>query len=119
MINVEELDPNIRKTVEILKSFGFETTDSGDGFSKFQTEEPMGCALDFPNIFMVVKPENMVSESHTLLDLIKLIGKESVLGKIMIETNYSPIDETAILCLYYFSDDDLNEQYSTFAPDML
>ena len=35
-LNYAELDPGIRRVVAMLRHFGFETTDSGDGVTKFK-----------------------------------------------------------------------------------
>ncbi len=37
-IDLNELDPGIRRTVAFLREHGFDTTDSGDGVSKFQPD---------------------------------------------------------------------------------
>lgn len=49
---VRRCDPGIRETVRLLLAKGFPCTDSGDGVTKLQDGEPMGCALTFPHVWM-------------------------------------------------------------------
>lgn len=53
-----QLDPGIQDIVRQLHAWGFETTDSGDGVTKFQVPEPerMDGILDFPHV-VVIFPE--------------------------------------------------------------
>lgn len=62
----EELNPGIRHTVEMLRSWGFRTTDSGDG--KTQQFE---CDRPHPYVVIRTDPGELVDESHRLMELLE------------------------------------------------
>lgn len=85
------IDPNIRRVVALLRAYGFDTTDSGDG-SKYPE---MGCALPMPNVFARVKNKNtLVAKADRLRGLIAhRVGepKEMESGPSWhVEATYSP-----------------------------
>lgn len=101
-IMIEGLCPGIRRTVEWLNENGFKTTDSGDGVSN----EGMDCALEFPNVFMVCDPKNLVAEADRLRGLLEakdiFVGPLSPPGEVdppHIEACYDPSDGIGILGL--------------------
>ena len=96
-LNPGALNPGIRKTVMWLSSNGFTTTDSGDG-----TTNPEG--LDFPHVMMVVPPENLISESIRLCELLERQGvKLQPVGldphEPSLQANFDPIDPVGILMM--------------------
>ncbi len=95
------LNPGIHKLVNMLRNLGFNTTDSGDGYTNIK--EGMECALDFPHVFMVIEPVHIVPESKRLLDLIRAFTDKG-----NVEVSYSPHDEVAILAVYNVLDEDIN-----------
>ncbi|HVT63029.1 MAG TPA: hypothetical protein VHD33_06065 [Legionellaceae bacterium] len=64
-INYDELDPGVRQLVKNLRSFYFETTDSGDGVTKYPEDRVLG---DQAHIFIQVKDAyyNLTSDAHRL-----------------------------------------------------
>ena len=90
-INYRALDPGIRGLVRWLRDRGFNTTDSGDGVSKFAKLGDDACALRFPHVFMTVaRPEWLCPEAGRLSTLladagVRLGNRE---GQPFIEANY-------------------------------
>lgn len=107
----EELDEGIRATVLWLRRCGFETTDSGDGYSKPFEDR----ALDQPHVVMKVDPARMIAEAHRLRDLIAERGWQlsqmGVDGGAQIQATYDPVDGTATIVLLdlVVSDDVIDE----------
>ena len=52
MVSVEDCDPGIQDYVWLLRAYGFDTTDSGDGVSKPQEHYDSGEALPFAHVFV-------------------------------------------------------------------
>ena len=99
-IDYSLLNPGIRMLVQFLNEQGFETTDSGDG--KTNVESGMECAMDVPNVHMIVRPaDRIVHESRRLYDVMKDHGialgplGEDGIGP-TIEASYSPVDNISI-----------------------
>jgi hypothetical protein len=69
-----DINPGIRKTVEWLRSHGFNTCDSGDG----ETHDHE-CDLPVPYVHMLVDdPDTLTSEANRLVGLLKKQGVEIV-----------------------------------------
>ena len=108
-VNYDELDPNIRRVVRLLRDNGFNTCDSGDG-SKAATME---CAVAWPMVAMLVDPEKMVGEAVRLELLLKTHGvvfeveEERDHERPRIVASYDPTVNTAFLVLEYVSDTSL------------
>lgn len=91
------LDPGIGEVVRWLRGHGYETTDSGDGVSKFAGGDPPEDAMPVPNVAMVVAPEAMVGECdmlHMLLVTNGLTGEG-----VTIQGTYEPGGPAVILLL--------------------
>ncbi len=93
----DDLDPGIRELVRWLNDNGFETTDSGDGKSKFKVEDPPCCAVSFPNVAIRVDVENLIAETDRLFGLLKDKGcapvpakEEEVAGEVNLQSFYDP-----------------------------
>jgi hypothetical protein len=99
---MDDLDPGICKTVNLLCAAGFDTTDSGDGVSK----PDMACALPYPHVFAIVDPARMVEEAQRLLDLVSCYADMNLPGR-AVEVSYSPIDGVAVLMLIGLRDEDI------------
>lgn len=116
--NAELLDPGIRKTVVLLRSHGFDTTDSGDGKSKFALPEVDTSAMSVPNVAMVVRPAaDLLVEADRLQALLVGLGldpSETVRDEDMdqeypawqIEGCYSPPNREFALLLLTGVDDE-------------
>ena len=97
-VMLEECDPGIRERVHQLQTWGFNTTDSGDGVSKEPSEE----VLPFPHIFCTVEhPEDLVHESERLLELLRDFSVDG--AKAIVEASYSPNDEISVLLVRWES----------------
>ncbi|XXX79134.1 hypothetical protein WMF30_10210 [Sorangium sp. So ce134] len=111
--SIDNLDPGIRRTVHWLRENGFETTDSGDGVSKFQDDEPMEGALEYPHVVCIVDGERLTSEADRLADLVAERGVEVVPngrrepGQAEVQASYDPADEGGILVLAGVGDAEL------------
>lgn len=132
--DASQLDPGIRQLVTLLRAHNFETTDSGDGASKFADAEDLSeeeihdgillggagsCAEPVPNVYMRVDPARMVDEAHRLHALLLHVLRpgifhelveDPVLGqtpRVMLDVRYSPLDCVAVLSLHGVADQDL------------
>ena len=112
----EELDPGIRHTVRWLQSEGFNTTDSGDGETKLQGDDPYPCALPFPHVVVSVSPANLYEEADRLWELLIQIGidvhatfmdNEQLVPRVNVEATYFPGSKTAMILLSGVRDSDL------------
>jgi hypothetical protein len=63
------LNPGIRSTVQTLRKWGFNTTDSGDG-----STAQYDCDLTHPYVHIIVTPEEVVSEADRLVSLLNDVG---------------------------------------------
>jgi hypothetical protein len=88
-LDYETLDPGIRMTVRLLRSSGFETTDSGDGRSKSRARFASGEALPFAHVVVKAEPSSMAATAEVV---------QWLLGpKWEVEASYSTVDQRAIL----------------------
>lgn len=104
-LDYNELDANIRRVVALLRTHGFDTTDSGDG-----TKHPaMECAMPIPNVFSITDHVNVIDEAnrlyHLILDTIGAPKATHTGPSWSVEASYSPTDGGAIVALYGVSDD--------------
>ena len=56
------LDPGIREVVRLLRGWGFNTTDSGDGVSKLKRDPDMEGVLPVPHVHCIADREDDVFE---------------------------------------------------------
>jgi hypothetical protein len=106
-INYRALDPGIREVVRWLRDHGFNTTDSGDGVTKFAKLGEDACALRFPNAFMTVdSPRQLCPEADRLAALLAEAGVTlgHRKGQPVIEASYSPAGGACIIALYGLDD---------------
>lgn len=98
--NYDELDPGIRHVVRLLRSYGFETTDSGDGVSKRTALDDLDPfdrevwlitdgVLPFPHVAASTDVREMVSEAERMAEV---LGEPWV-----VEASYSTASRSAIL----------------------
>lgn len=105
----DELDPGIRQVVRWLNENGFETTDSGDGKSKFAEDgSTMCCAMPHPNVVIVVPADQLVAECDRLYGLLKAKGcapvpmgpdDEDNPGQVNLQATYESGSEGILLLL--------------------
>lgn len=103
---VDSLDPGIRNVVMWLHSYGFHTTDSGDGKSKAgagQIVDGMMEVLDVPHVAIQIRPDWMVHKSERLRCLLSRDhGIDVVEGQIQV--SYDPVSNIAIMMLMGIDD---------------
>lgn len=115
-INYDDLNPGIRETVRKLRSWGFDTCDSGDGDT-----HQYACDLGYAYVAAEVEPRNMAAMADLLRAKLEEAGvsvgvqcdealidvtKPHDAQGVFIEASYSPIDGRAILFLGGLSDKD-------------
>lgn len=106
----DQLDPGIRRTVKTLRTWGFDTTDSGDG-----KKVGMECALPFPHVAMLSHPDELALDAEYLRGLVDaclaLRGQrvqsmgEDPGAQVSIQASYDPVSKTGLLELFGFSDE--------------
>ena len=108
----EAIDPGVRRLVAFLNEHGFETCDSGDGKTKFEAEEPDACALDFPNVSMIVdQPEKLATECDRLMEVLATVGiqieamPDDPVMPPTIQGDYDPITKFASIHLFGVDDE--------------
>lgn len=104
MLDLETLDPGIRRTVAWLRAHGFNTTDSGDGVTKLAADPPMECALDYPHVAILVEPHDLVDAADRLLALLLAAGVSMPVPSMdvfrpCIEASYCPVQGAALIVL--------------------
>ena len=85
-INLQAIDPGVRAVVARLRLAGFETTDSGDGYSKPAAARE----LDFPHVAAVVSTRAL------------LFGEAERMARVLgdpwrVEATFCPNDGTSLL----------------------
>lgn len=103
-MNNPEYCPGIRQTVLWLQSLGYETTDSGDGYSN----EGMEGALDFPHVVIHLDlPANLIAEADRLMEILAAKGIDFTpvdMDSPYVEASYQPAKPSAMLFLGNVSD---------------
>lgn len=101
-----ELDPGIRDLVWFLRDNEFDTTDSGDGYSKADANGVMpDCSIAAPHVFMIVDADKMVEEAHRLFSIMEELVDMN--DGPSIEVSYSPQDGQAVLQLWHVLSEDI------------
>ena len=106
---LDDVDPGIRRTVAWLRSHGFNTTDSGDGVTKFRLakergEEPMDCAIEIPHVHIPLKcAENGIATADRLMRVLR-DQAGLVVNQGDIQVVYDPAVRMSILSLYNVDD---------------
>jgi hypothetical protein len=99
---MQNLDPGIAQTVALLRHWGFQTCDSGDGVTKLAEGDTDG-VLDFPHVVMRVDdPSNLVAEARRLresLDTMGITVSQQGAGEVWIEASFDPVNNTAVIFL--------------------
>lgn len=93
-LDLTTLNPGIRDVVALLRSEGFETTDSGDGY----TNEGMEGALDVPHVHCSSTSLYLAVDAQRMRELMNREGVRD--DQMMIQATYSPIDGVATVSLF-------------------
>lgn len=93
------LNPGIKELVLLLREWGYDTCDSGDG----QTHD-FECDQPYPYVYMTVQPEAGVNASRQLKKMLE--GRGVVFEPLdeegrgpFVEFHYSPVDGFGVLIL--------------------
>lgn len=108
-----DINPGIVRTVQWLRSHGFETCDSGDGVTHIAE-----CDRSHPYVVMKVAPKDMVSRADELVTLLNRAGLAVVSvtygfnedGDSLapcIQASYDPMDGISLIDLMGVCDRDL------------
>lgn len=104
-IDYASLDPGIQHAVRFLRQHGFDTTDSGDGYTKPQNER----TIEGPHVFCRVEHYSLGAREadralKLLLEALKLNQQLVTTPRewatiLLVEASYSAIDRTCILSI--------------------
>jgi len=101
---VAGVDPGVRTLVALLRCYGFETTDSGDGLSKAPEEHE--CALPFANVFIRhPNPATLIEATDRLTELMAELTGGFREGQ-SVEANYT-VDAGGIIAVIGVTDKDI------------
>lgn len=95
----QELDPGIRDRVLFLRSLGFETCDSGDGFSKLgklgidRAEAEANGIRAYPHVVIKLLPEDDFKGCASLIYHVLLDRGD----KAQVQVTWSPNDNIALI----------------------
>ena len=95
-----EIQPTMRRTVDLVQRLGFKTTDSGDGV--LNVEAGMEGALSIAHVFAVAGAQNLVDRCDDLR--ISLQGRIKPGTTWSVEGLYSSEDAHAVVALYGVTD---------------
>lgn len=109
MIDLESIQPKMRRLVLWLNRHEFITTDSGDGVTNVAAG--MEGALSIPHVVCRVEPDKLIDESHRL----HVHCEMSLDGEWWIEASYAPNTWSvkhgvALVILYGATDDNLRNE---------
>jgi len=97
------LDAGVRRLVTALNAHGFQTSDSGDGRSKWLDGSADETCLDIPHVAIGLKAAHqIIVESQRLLavlDALALPGTE-----FQVQATYDPRDHSAVIMVYGLAD---------------
>lgn len=102
-LDIEKMNPGIRRTVAFLRSLGFTTTDSGDG----KTHEH-ACDREEPYVVMSVDVDELTFEADRLRRALENRGiNVSAIGEgaPAIQASYDPTNGIGVLDLMGLDDD--------------
>lgn len=96
-----DLDPGVRDLVIALNAAGFETTDSGDGKSKFVAAAPGEEIIPFPHVAIRVRSNDLVKEADRLsawmIDQGMPVDQQGIRWHWYIEASYDPFVEDGMI----------------------
>lgn len=103
-IDYSLLDPGIVDAVRFLRQHGFNTTDSGDGYTKPKSER----TIEGPHVFCIVSHYTVGAlEANRCLELLtQKLGQPALVttprewaSMLLVEASYSAVDGTCILSI--------------------
>jgi hypothetical protein len=101
---IRSLDPGIRGLVLLINRLGWETTDSGDGKTKFDQEEAMACAVGYAHVIATAHGPACADMLHAqLVRRLTLEGCE----RLDVQYSYSTKQQFKILEVTGINDEDL------------
>ena len=100
MVDINSLDPGIRRVVAFLRERGFETTDSGDGVTKPAAGDTE--ALTEPHVFMVANWSSLINEANRLLLVLDEHGVDT--SDLVVEASYDPRNQVGVVALVGLND---------------
>lgn len=102
----DEIQPTMVRTVALIRSFGLETTDSGDGV--LNVEAGMEAALDFPHVIVMLDSAVFIDTTARRLasKLGAFVRPET---EFHVEVSYSTKDDLAIATIIGLTDAGLRE----------
>lgn len=137
-MNYNKLDPGIREVVRYLRENGFNTVDSGDGKTKFESGDwDAEELLPMPHVFIASRPNELLDDAEDLVNTMKHAGihvssqteawaeiiekygngpealPDGVRPKPYIEATYDPVSGKVLIGLFYVTDDMLCQKFST------
>jgi hypothetical protein len=109
---LRDIDPGVCKLVELLRTHGFETTDSGDGKAKLAEGAPLEDALDYPHVFIKTSRDELVDTANKVMMLLEENGVQLSVdndtGEPFVTASYDPADESAVVGVIGVQDTMLN-----------
>lgn len=111
-LDPETLAPGIRRTVALLRSWGYDTIDSGDGVTN--REAGMECARDYPHVSILLggNGSDLAARAVELMVALRRRGistGEIGSGKPAIQASYDPETNVAMLEVIDLDDSKLPE----------
>lgn len=102
-LDIDTLNPGIRRVVIRLRAAGFDTCDSGDGVT-----HEHACDRDHAYVVMLVPQELLVSLAQQLWSLVRSWGvavqAQNADGLPMMQASYDPGNDMAVLDLMNVDD---------------
>jgi hypothetical protein len=99
-LDYSQLNHGIREVVRLLRSHGFETTDSGDGVTNVAAG--MEGALAIPHVHCRIPASNQVRCARWAVDALE--ERCVVVTAGMVQTTYDPVTSIALLSVYGVDD---------------
>jgi len=98
-LDYEQLDPGIREVVRLLRAYGYDTTDSGDGVSKHLLDPEV---IPYPHVFVQLERSGMVGEVDQIRSLLEWrgiafepVGEDP--WRPHLQLTWDPVSEVAVL----------------------
>jgi hypothetical protein len=117
--NYDEIDPGVREAVRLLRSFGFETTDSGDGTHKATLGWEPETFVPYPHVMIRVAPGQLEFECRRLRSYLTSAGVTVVPSghgnpdgehDVSIQGLFDPADESGVIVVEGISDELLRRE---------
>ncbi|MFN8525136.1 MAG: hypothetical protein U0821_18725 [Chloroflexota bacterium] len=116
-LDLSTLNPGIRQVVKMLREWGYETVDSGDGATR-----EFECDRDHPYVVIkLAQDANPLDETDRLLDSLRDVGVYvdqigNPDGHPWIQQSYDPVTDIALIELDYLDDAGLRRAVENRVP---